>query len=653
YDEENHYFVIEWSEFSNVYNPDLKETFEVILYDPEYYPTTTGDGEILFQYKEIYNVDQDENYATVGIENESQTEGLLLSYSNIYTPTSQPLENETAILFTIKEGPIIPYLSVEPTYITVSIPSDTIITESITLINNGETSSIVDYTITLSHFLKNAGILGGKGGKSIENDFIISVTNEYIPIMPMDILFYLYHNSPDNEPVYGAKIDFPPGFFVNNATDIGSLCYNNETGDGIEVSWGFGNGEVLYETGTQAFIVNVTIDENQSAPVELEWYIEGDSTGSEPHTKSGIITIQPSTNSYLWLTYPNGGEKMVYGLLDSVTWLHYGDIEEVNIKLSKDDGSTWEMLAGGVDNTGYYEFTVPGPLSDYCRIKISNLSGNVYDISNFVFQITALNITYPDGGAIMVYDTQDSVKWVDCGGIEKVNIELSRDNGSTWEMLANEVDNTGYYEFTVPGPPSDNCKIKITSLDGLIFNMSSGLFSIVDSPINWIIPSSTSGSIAGGQSEEITLTISSEGLYIGTYDAFLKITTNLGQIVNIPVHLEVTQGVDPDQQLNICQLFQNCPNPFSTSTTISFFNTKNTKNTKNIEIKIYNVKGQLVKQLSIDNSQLSPIQSGREQSSIIWDGKDENDNSVSSGLYFYQLKIGNKIIDTKKCVMLR
>ncbi|RLC44207.1 MAG: hypothetical protein DRH57_09380, partial [Candidatus Cloacimonadota bacterium] len=564
YDADNHYFVIEWSEWKNVYNPFIgNETFEVVLYDPEYHSTPTGDGEILFQYKEIHNVDQDENYATVGIENETQTQGLLMTFANIYSPTAQELQNETAILFTIKDAFTPPCLSVSPISISVSIPSDTFITKNIILTNNGGVSSDLTYTISISHFTKNTGKLGAGVGKSIENDFIINTTNEYIPIMPMDILFYLYHSSPDNEPVYGAKINFPSGFFVNSATDIGTLGYNNETGDGVEISWGFGNGAVLSATGFHPFNVNVTIDSSHTEPVELEWYIEGDGTGAEPHTKSGTINLLPTGDSYLWLTYPNGGEKMVVGLQDSVKWLHYGDIEQINIELSLDNGSNWESLASGVDNSGFYEFVVPCLLSDNCKMRISSLDGNVSDISNNVFQITALNIVYPSYGITMVYNTQDSIKWVDCGGIDTVKIELSTD-GSNWVILSDKVENTGYYEFTVPGPTSDRCKIKISTLDEAVYNMSES-FSIVDSPVNWIIPSVTTGSIAGGQSDDIALLISSEGLSIGIYDAFVKITTNFGQIVNIPVQLEVTSvGVDTDQYLKTLKLYQNYPNPFST-----------------------------------------------------------------------------------------
>ena len=100
YDSENNSYIIEWYDWENVYNPYYEETFEVILYDPEYFPTPTGDGAILFQYNEVNNVDLGDNYATVGIENETQTEGLLLTFADIYPATAHVLEDETAIFFT-------------------------------------------------------------------------------------------------------------------------------------------------------------------------------------------------------------------------------------------------------------------------------------------------------------------------------------------------------------------------------------------------------------------------------------------------------------------------------------------------------------------------------------------------------------------------
>lgn len=73
-------------------------------------------------------------------------------------------------------------------------------------------------------------------------------------------------------------------------------------------------------------------------------------------------------------------------------------------------------------------------------------------------------------------------------------------------------------------------------------------------------------------------------------------------------------------------------------------NTKlNTENTKDIEIVIFNLKGQKIKQYSIISS----------QSSIIWDGTNDNNQPVSSGIYYYQLQVGNEIIVTEKCLLLK
>ncbi|MDO9577071.1 MAG: C25 family cysteine peptidase [Candidatus Cloacimonadales bacterium] len=101
---DDHYFVIEWSDMRNVFNYSY-ETFEVILYDPEFCPDPDSDGPIKFQYQDIHNVDQTDQYATVGIENEAQTEGLLLTYANVYAPTAHTLVNNTAIFFSTTVEP--------------------------------------------------------------------------------------------------------------------------------------------------------------------------------------------------------------------------------------------------------------------------------------------------------------------------------------------------------------------------------------------------------------------------------------------------------------------------------------------------------------------------------------------------------------------
>jgi len=86
----------------------------------------------------------------------------------------------------------------------------------------------------------------------------------------------------------------------------------------------------------------------------------------------------------------------------------------------------------------------------------------------------------------------------------------------------------------------------------------------------------------------------------------------------------------------------NFPNPFNPTTTISF----SIPLDSNIELSIYNIKGQKVKQLISD-------QLPEGQHSVVWDGRDEKNQSVGSGIYFYKLMIGNEEIACKKMLLLK
>jgi predicted outer membrane repeat protein len=85
----------------------------------------------------------------------------------------------------------------------------------------------------------------------------------------------------------------------------------------------------------------------------------------------------------------------------------------------------------------------------------------------------------------------------------------------------------------------------------------------------------------------------------------------------------------------------NYPNPFNPETKILF----SIPEESNVELSIYNIKGQKVKQLVSDL--LSP-----DQYSVVWNSKDDNGKVVSSGIYFYKLKAKNKEI-IKKMLLLK
>lgn len=90
-----------------------------------------------------------------------------------------------------------------------------------------------------------------------------------------------------------------------------------------------------------------------------------------------------------------------------------------------------------------------------------------------------------------------------------------------------------------------------------------------------------------------------------------------------------TVSVEDDIYVEIpfSPVLTNYPNPFNPYTNIDFSISKDTQ----AELVIYNIRGQLVKTLHSGS-----IEAGEHR--VIWNGKDDNDRDVGSGVYFYRLK---------------
>ena len=108
------------------------------------------------------------------------------------------------------------------------------------------------------------------------------------------------------------------------------------------------------------------------------------------------------------------------------------------------------------------------------------------------------------------------------------------------------------------------------------------------------------------------------------------VTVTESDNILIPVHTELSG---------------NYPNPFNPETTIKF----SLKEDSDVSIKIYNIKGSVVRTL-VDGKL------NKSYHEVIWDGKDNADRTVSSGLYFYKMvSEGNsgRYTSTKKMILLK
>ena len=96
YDAFNHIWLVEFSDFAHNGMPGIRESFQVLFYDPAWFATPTGDGEIVF----LYNRVSLNSGCTVGIEDGTETRGIQYLYNNVHAPTAATLAPGRAIRFT-------------------------------------------------------------------------------------------------------------------------------------------------------------------------------------------------------------------------------------------------------------------------------------------------------------------------------------------------------------------------------------------------------------------------------------------------------------------------------------------------------------------------------------------------------------------------
>ena len=104
---------------------------------------------------------------------------------------------------------------------------------------------------------------------------------------------------------------------------------------------------------------------------------------------------------------------------------------------------------------------------------------------------------------------------------------------------------------------------------------------------------------------------------------------------------EQEEPEDETPTINKPMLYRNYPNPFNPTTTIEF---SLVQTSQFVTLEIFNIKGQKVKTLY-----KGIAEEGKH--SVIWEGKDTNGKSVSSGIYFYKLKTGKKEISRKMLLL--
>jgi hypothetical protein len=150
-DTANHRFIIQYDEVP-IWNTTHIETFQIVLLNPTYYPTPSGDGQILFLYQTVTAAGS----CTVGIENLDQTDGIEYLYEGSYDSHAAPLAGGLALLFTTV-APVVPSLP----WLTL----DALVVDDAAGNGNGLAEPGETFALTLG--LKNGGAAAATGVSAV------------------------------------------------------------------------------------------------------------------------------------------------------------------------------------------------------------------------------------------------------------------------------------------------------------------------------------------------------------------------------------------------------------------------------------------------------------------------------------------------------
>ncbi len=419
--------------------------------------------------------------------------------------------------------------------------------------NEGEAGSNLAYEISIVDPTLPRG-----SDRSVAGSTLTADPGSYDPGTTETFTLTVYNASTDTEWLSEVTLDFDTGVNVISSTNFvggsaGDLVTNNATGDGARLVWSDPDGGWGQIYGGESATCTVVLEFNGGLMGDLEvpYGIQGDIYGSDPHYIEGLMVLEGPTGPGVTVVSPNGDELWPIGGPQIIQW-----------------------------------------------------------------------------------------NWTDV--IATVDIELSRNNGLSWETLASGVSNTGSYMWTVEGPFSTSCFVRVTAPAEGVSDTSDAPFCIYQ-PLTWIDMPVMAGECAVGEYDWLDINFNCAGLEPGDYVANIVIEHNApGDDVVLPVTLHVLSGgTDVDEIPAMLLLKGNYPNPFNPKTTIRFA----LPDEKDVSLEVFDVNGRKVATL------LDGLMDAGEHH-VVWNGTDASGRTLPSGLYFYKLNTGTEQ-RTSKMLMLK
>lgn len=252
------------------------------------------------------------------------------------------------------------------------------------------------------------------------------------------------------------------------------------------------------------------------------------SDGIPTDQSDSVFIIYNQAAQSIAVTSPNGGEQFTAGSTTNITWSSSG-VAAVLIEFTTNNGVSWSQIANNVVSTGVYTWNpLPAVSSGNCKIRISDAGDSIPSAqSQNTFTIVpqpSVRVISPNGGEIYYSGTTRTINW-ESASLEKVKLEFTTNNGSSWQIISDSTESDGSFDWSVPVLSSSLCKVRVSGIiNGTPSDVSDAVFSITNVQPQSITVTSPNGgeSFTAGVPQRLTW------LSAGIDSAKIEYTTNNG-----------------------------------------------------------------------------------------------------------------------------
>lgn len=328
-----------------------------------------------------------------------------------------------------------------------------------------------------------------------------------------------------------------------------------------------------------------------------------------------------------WADYNNDGypDLFVANFNNQGNFLYQNNGDGTFTRITSGDivsngGSTFGSAWGDYDNDGYLDLFVTN-LSNQNNFLYRNLGDGTFE------RITGEDIVNNGGQS-------EGCAWADYdrdGDLDMYAVNFDGDNNF---LYRNNGNSNNWINLLLKGSASNHsaigARVKVKKSAGWQYREVSG-------QTGYQSQNSLNVEFGLGAATQIDSIVVSWPS--GAEDVFLNVQSN--QFLTITENGSIT-GIGQDDQSAIdgFELYQNYPNPFNPQTTIRFY----LPQTAEVDLAIYNTLGKRIKTL------LNEVVNAGEHRQV-WNGKVENGEKASSGIYFYRLKTEKKILSRQMALL--